>query len=73
MRCHALLALRHHYVARSLANMNVSDSESRNPRRPPEETGPFGRRRNARYETARSRTRTGTPAKKENPNVAEFG
>lgn len=73
MRCHALLALRHHYVARSLANMNVSDSETRNPRRPPEETGPFGRRRNARYETARSRTRTGTPAKKENPNVAEFG
>ena len=51
----------------------VSNSESRNPRRPPEETGPFGRRRNARYETARSRTRTGTPAKKENPNVAEFG
>lgn len=51
----------------------ISDSESRNPRRPPEETGPFGRRRNARYETARSRTRTGTPAKKENPNVAEFG
>jgi hypothetical protein len=49
------------------------DSESRNPRRPPEETGPFGRRRNARYETARSRTRTGTPAKKENVNVAEFG
>lgn len=50
-----------------------TDSESRNPRRPPEETGPFGRRRNSRYETARSRTRTGTPAKKENANVAEFG
>jgi hypothetical protein len=47
-------------------------SETRNPRRPPEETGPFGRRRNARYEHARSRTRTGTPAKKENPSVAEF-
>ncbi|KAE8351361.1 histidine phosphatase superfamily [Aspergillus coremiiformis] len=47
--------------------------ESRNPRRPPEETGPFGKRRNARYDHARSRTRTGTPAKKENPNVAEFG
>lgn len=47
-------------------------SESRNPRRPPEESGPFGKRRNARYE-ARSRTRTGTPAKRENPNVAEFG
>ncbi|KAJ5887506.1 hypothetical protein N7495_007547 [Penicillium taxi] len=46
--------------------------ESRNPRRPPEETGPFGKRRNARYE-ARSRTRTGTPAKRENPSVAEFG
>lgn len=48
-------------------------SESRNPRRPPEETGPFGKRRNARYDHARSRTRTGTPAKRENPNVAEFG
>ncbi|KAL5339619.1 phosphoglycerate mutase-like protein [Aspergillus crustosus] len=47
--------------------------ESRNPRRPPEETGPFGKRRNARYEQSRSRTRTGTPAKKENQNVAEFG
>ncbi|KAL3473496.1 histidine phosphatase superfamily [Aspergillus californicus] len=49
------------------------DIESRNPRRPPEETGPFGKRRNARYEHSRSRTRTGTPAKKENQNVAEFG
>ncbi|KAL4782701.1 histidine phosphatase superfamily [Aspergillus varians] len=48
-------------------------TESRNPRRPPEETGPFGKRRNARYEQSRSRTRTGTPAKKENQNVAEFG
>lgn len=48
-------------------------SQSRNPRRPPEETGPFGKRRNARYETARSRTRTGTPAKRENQNIAEFG
>lgn len=52
-------------------NMN-NNSESRNPRRPPEESGPFGRRRNARYDHARSRTRTGTPAKRENPNVAEF-
>ncbi|KKK17238.1 hypothetical protein ARAM_005925 [Aspergillus rambellii] len=51
----------------------VYKDESRNPRRPPEETGPFGKRRNARYEHSRSRTRTGTPAKKENPNVAEFG
>lgn len=50
-----------------------SNSEARNPRRPPEESGPFGKRRNARYEQARSRTRTGTPAKRENPNVAEFG
>ncbi|CEJ59688.1 hypothetical protein PMG11_08300 [Penicillium brasilianum] len=50
----------------------VYKDESRNPRRPPEESGPFGKRRNARYE-ARSRTRTGTPAKRENPNVAEFG
>ncbi|PWY83454.1 phosphoglycerate mutase-like protein [Aspergillus heteromorphus CBS 117.55] len=50
------------------------EDESRNPRRAPEETGPFGKRRNARYEQARSRTRTGTPAtKRENPNVAEFG
>lgn len=53
-------------------DMSLPDSESRNPRRPPEESGPFGRRRNARYDHARSRTRTGTPAKKENPNVAEF-
>ncbi|KAI9044943.1 uncharacterized protein KD926_011116 [Aspergillus affinis] len=51
----------------------VYKDEARNPRRPPEESGPFGRRRNARYEHARSRTRTGTPAKRENPNVAEFG
>ncbi|RDH30427.1 hypothetical protein BDQ94DRAFT_181713 [Aspergillus welwitschiae] len=37
-------------------------------------SGPFGKRRNARYEHTRSRTRTGTPAaKRENPNVAEFG
>ncbi|QGA19536.1 hypothetical protein EYB26_007225 [Talaromyces marneffei] len=50
----------------------VYKDESRNPRRPPEESGPFGRRRNARYDHARSRTRTGTPAKKENPSVAEF-
>lgn len=49
------------------------DSSSRNPRRPPEESGSFGRRRNARYHSTRSHTRTGTPAKKENPNVAEFG
>ncbi|KAK2765095.1 hypothetical protein FQN54_008794 [Arachnomyces sp. PD_36] len=47
-------------------------SASRNPRRPPEESGSFGRRRNARYHSTRSHTRTGTPAKKENPNVAEF-
>ncbi|KAL2003551.1 hypothetical protein VTN02DRAFT_3441 [Thermoascus thermophilus] len=50
----------------------IYKDESRNPRRPPEETGPFGKRRNARYDNARSRTRTGTPAKRENPNVAEF-
>ncbi|KAJ5166208.1 uncharacterized protein N7482_004989 [Penicillium canariense] len=50
----------------------VYKDESRNPRRPPEESGPFGKRRNARYE-ARSRTRTGTPARRENPNVVEFG
>ncbi|KAF9884469.1 hypothetical protein FE257_001730 [Aspergillus nanangensis] len=52
----------------------VYKDESRNPRRPPEESGPFGKRRNARYDHARSRTRTGTPAnKRENANVAEFG
>ncbi|KAF7715345.1 Uncharacterized protein PECH_001409 [Penicillium ucsense] len=49
----------------------VYKDESRNLRRPAEESGPFGKRRNSRYE--RSRTRTGTPAKRENPNVAEFG
>ncbi|KAL4958140.1 histidine phosphatase superfamily [Aspergillus filifer] len=53
---------------------NRNSHESRNPRRPPEESGPFGKRRNARYEQSRSRTRTGTPgAKKENQNVVEFG
>ncbi|KAJ5542597.1 hypothetical protein N7461_008600 [Penicillium sp. DV-2018c] len=57
----------------SSRKLTRSSSESRNPRRPPEESGPFGKRRNARYDTARSRTRTGTPAKRENPNVAEFG
>ncbi|CAI7581450.1 unnamed protein product [Penicillium bialowiezense] len=51
----------------------VYKDEARNPRRPAEESGPFGKRRNARYDNARSRTRTGTPAKRENPNVAEFG
>ncbi|KAA8643407.1 hypothetical protein EYZ11_010119 [Aspergillus tanneri] len=51
----------------------VYKDEARNPRRPPEETGPFGKRRNARYEHARSRTRTGTPGKRDNPNVVEFG
>ncbi|KAK2836845.1 hypothetical protein FQN49_006667 [Arthroderma sp. PD_2] len=51
----------------------VYKDESRNPRRPPEETGPFGKRRNTRYGSTRSATRTGTPAKRENPNVAEFG
>ncbi|KAL4977929.1 hypothetical protein BDW66DRAFT_165317 [Aspergillus desertorum] len=56
----------------SQVNANPTISEARNPRRPPEETGPFGKRRNARYEQSRSRTRTGTPAKKENQNVAEF-
>ncbi|KAL1960496.1 hypothetical protein VTO42DRAFT_7795 [Malbranchea cinnamomea] len=50
----------------------VYKDESRNPRRPPEETGPFGKRRNTRYHSVRSATRTGTPAKRENPNVAEF-
>ena len=53
--------------------MSISPSESRNPRRPPEESGPFGKRRNTRYSSTRSGTRTGTPAKRENPNVAEFG
>ena len=47
------------------------DSDNRN-RRTQEESGPFGRRRNARYDHARYRARTGTPAKRENPNVAEF-
>ncbi|EEH48577.1 uncharacterized protein PADG_04656 [Paracoccidioides brasiliensis Pb18] len=51
----------------------VYKDEARNPRRPPEESGPFGKRRNARYNSTRSGTRTGTPARKENPNVAEFG
>ncbi|EER29870.1 hypothetical protein D8B26_007119 [Coccidioides posadasii str. Silveira] len=51
----------------------VYKDESRNPRRPPEETGSFGKRRNARYSSTRSGTRTGTPAKRENQNVAEFG
>ncbi|CAI7575620.1 unnamed protein product [Penicillium pancosmium] len=51
----------------------VYKDETRNPRRPVEEHGPFGKRRNARWDNARSRTRTGTPAKRENPNVAEFG
>lgn len=55
------------------ANMNTSPSDARNPRRPPEESGPFGKRRNTRYSSTRSGTRTGTPAKRENPNVAEFG
>ncbi|KAJ5263315.1 hypothetical protein N7478_010920 [Penicillium angulare] len=51
----------------------VYKDESRNPRRPPEESGPFGKRRNARFESSRSRTRTGTPAnKRENSNVNEF-
>ncbi|KAK2733681.1 hypothetical protein FQN55_003190 [Onygenales sp. PD_40] len=50
----------------------VYKDESRNPRRPPEESGPFGKRRGGRFNSTRSGTRTGTPARKENPNVAEF-
>ncbi|OQE17959.1 hypothetical protein PENSTE_c019G04560 [Penicillium steckii] len=56
-----------------LPNPNFSLSDTRNPRRPVEEHGPFGKRKNARWDNARSRTRTGTPAKRENPSVAEFG
>ncbi|KAL4794351.1 histidine phosphatase superfamily [Aspergillus venezuelensis] len=57
---------------REVGEFEEQASESRNPRRPPEESGPFGKRRNARYEQSRSRTRTGTPgAKKENQNEAE--
>ncbi|KZF20849.1 hypothetical protein L228DRAFT_270122 [Xylona heveae TC161] len=43
--------------------------DSLNPRRPPEEKGPFGTplRRN------KSRSKTATPAKKEDPTVVEFG
>lgn len=54
--------------------MNGFNSASLNPRRAPEETGPFGKR-NTRNTTgsARSRTRTGTPARKDNANVLEFG
>ncbi|PGH13356.1 hypothetical protein AJ80_06350 [Polytolypa hystricis UAMH7299] len=59
------------FTERCMADPNCS--ESRNPRRAPEETGPFGKRRNARFNSTRSGTRTGTPAKRENPNVAEFG
>jgi hypothetical protein len=53
-----------------------SCSSSRNPRQPPEESGPFGRNRSNRYTGTRSsRTRTGTTPvrQKENPTVAEFG
>ncbi|ERF71033.1 hypothetical protein EPUS_03313 [Endocarpon pusillum Z07020] len=49
---------------------------SRNPRLPPEESGPFGKNRTTRYTGSRSsRTRTGTTPvrQKENPTVAEFG
>ncbi|KAL4995567.1 histidine phosphatase superfamily [Aspergillus recurvatus] len=68
-----LRSLRRRSACESRVHANPTNSETRNPRRPPEETGPFGKRRNARYEQSRSRTRTGTPAKKENQNVAEFG
>ncbi|KAL9115642.1 MAG: hypothetical protein Q9227_000010 [Pyrenula ochraceoflavens] len=50
---------------------------TRNLRTEPEETGPFGRHRTARYTSSmgrNSRGRTGTtPIRKEDPNVAEFG
>ena len=51
-------------------------SASRNPRQPPEESGPFGRNRTNRYTGSRtSRTRTGTTPvrQKEDPTVAAFG
>lgn len=51
-------------------------SSSRNPRLPPEESGPFGKNRTTRYTGSRSsRTRTGTTPvrQKENPTVVEFG
>jgi len=44
-------------------------SESRNPRRPPEEKGPFGKSIRRRGST---RSRAATPAKKEDPNVEAF-
>lgn len=44
-------------------------SESRNPRRPPEEKGPFGRSIRRKGST---RSRAATPAKKEDPNVEAF-
>src|SRR5271156_3424236 len=58
------------------SNSTDSCSSSRNPRQPPEESGPFGRNRSNRYTGTRSsRTRTGTTPvrQKENPTVAEFG
>ena len=55
---------------------SMHSSSSRNPRLPPEESGPFGKNRTTRYTGSRSsRTRTGTTPvrQKENPTVAEFG
>lgn len=46
-----------------------SPSESRNPRRPLEEKGPFGKSIRRRGST---RSRAATPAKKEDPNVEAF-
>ncbi len=63
---------RHHS---DFADWTISSS-SRNPRLPPEESGPFGKNRTTRYTGSRSsRTRTGTTPvrQKENPTVAEFG
>jgi hypothetical protein len=45
-------------------------SSSLNPRRAPEEKGSFGKNRNRRLGSTRSRSKTATPARKEDPNKA---
>ena len=63
-------------IASDHSDISGSSSSSRNPRAPPEESGPFGRHRTNRYTGSRSsRSRVGTTPvrQKENPTVAEFG
>jgi hypothetical protein len=58
----------HKFCAIKSLTLVPSPSPSRNPRRAPEEKGSFGKNRNRRLGSTRSRSKTATPARKDDPN-----